>query len=129
LSTYYTTCDSGGAWAYTITDTDTYNVGDYRIYSLVQNASTSAQSLFSNSLQFSVAASSSATPTPAACDISEGDLSCDGNVNLADFSILMYYWGTNEAAADINEDELVNLVDFSVMMYYWGNLKTFDYDN
>ncbi|NMC35704.1 hypothetical protein GYA49_01525 [Candidatus Beckwithbacteria bacterium] len=119
LSTYYTTADSVGAWSYTIDDTSTYNVGDYRVYALVQN-SIGTQSLFSNSLQFSVTASSSATPSPPACSIDQGDLNCDDAVNLIDFSILMYYWGTDSSSADINEDDIVNLIDFSIMMYYWG---------
>ena len=53
-------------------------------------------------------------------DISEGDLNCDSIINLTDFSILMYYWGTTDDTADINEDDIVNISDFSIMMYYWG---------
>ena len=47
------------------------------------------------------------------------DLNCDGKVDLVDFSILMYYWGTSSAHADINGDHIVDLTDFSIMMYYW----------
>ncbi len=47
------------------------------------------------------------------------DLNNDGKVNLVDFSILMYYWGTTNATSDINKDGKVNLVDFSIMMYCW----------
>jgi hypothetical protein len=47
------------------------------------------------------------------------DLNQDGKVNLIDFSILLYYWGTNNPCADQNQDGIVNLVDFSIMMYYW----------
>jgi hypothetical protein len=47
------------------------------------------------------------------------DLNQDGRVNLIDFSILLYYWGTNNPCADQNQDGIVNLVDFSIMMYYW----------
>ncbi len=48
-----------------------------------------------------------------------GDLNKDGRVNLTDFSILLYYWGTDNACADQNQDGIVNLTDFSIMMYYW----------
>jgi cysteine-rich repeat protein len=47
------------------------------------------------------------------------DLNGDGRVNLADFSILLYHWGTDDACADQNQDGIVNLADFSIMMYYW----------
>lgn len=47
------------------------------------------------------------------------DLNTDKRVNLTDFSILLYYWGTNNSCADQNSDGKVNLTDFSIMMYYW----------
>lgn len=47
------------------------------------------------------------------------DLNCDGRVNIIDFSILMYYWGSSDPRADINGDGIVNVVDFSIMMAYW----------
>lgn len=49
----------------------------------------------------------------------EADLNGDGRVNLMDFSILLYYWGTDNVCADQNQDGIVNLADFSIMMYYW----------
>lgn len=47
------------------------------------------------------------------------DLNCDGSVNLTDFSILLYYWDTNNVVADINLDGTVGLVDFSIMLFDW----------
>jgi cysteine-rich repeat protein len=47
------------------------------------------------------------------------DLNKDGRVNLLDFSILLYYWGSDNPCADQNQDGIVNLADFSIMMYYW----------
>ncbi len=47
------------------------------------------------------------------------DLNNDGKINLMDFSILLYYWGTDNQCADQNRDGEVNLADFSIMMYYW----------
>ncbi len=118
LRTYYATSSATGLWSYTIDNTDEYIPGDYHIYSLVQNG-TGSQSLFSNALQFTVISSQEGGTNPL-CDISRGDLNCDDSINLVDFSILMYYWGSTNQISDINEDESVNLVDFSVMMYYWG---------
>ncbi len=118
LRTYYASAGAMGLWSYTIATTSSYTPGDYRIYSLVQNSGGS-QSLFSTALQFTVL-STSASSGSTACDISKGDLNCDTNINLTDFSILMYYWGTSSVTADINSDNSVNLTDFSIMMYYWG---------
>ena len=117
VRSYTASTSAAGLWNYTITDTNTYSPGDYRIYAIAQTQ-TSIQSLFSPSLLFSIVTS---VGGGTACgDISQGDLNCDAIVNLTDFSILMYYWGTTNAAADINTDGNVELTDFSIMMYYWG---------
>ena len=50
---------------------------------------------------------------------SGADLNHDGKVNLTDFSILLYYWNTNNECADLNHDGKVNLIDFSILLYYW----------
>ncbi len=47
------------------------------------------------------------------------DLNHDGRINLTDFSILLYHWGTDHVEADINLDGKVNLIDFSLLMYCW----------
>ncbi len=49
----------------------------------------------------------------------EADLNGDKRVNLTDFSILLFYWSTNNACADQNQNGTVDLIDFSIMMYYW----------
>ena len=119
LRSYATTADVDGNWTVTITDSSGYVPGDYRLYAMAQTG-TGLQSLFSPAVLFTLTPTSVGSGT-ACGDISEGDLNCDTLVNLADFSILMYYWGTISPAADINLDGAVNLTDFSVMMYYWGS--------
>ena len=47
------------------------------------------------------------------------DLNRDGRVNLADFSILLFHWGTSSPLADINGDGRVGLPDFSIMLFQW----------
>jgi hypothetical protein len=47
------------------------------------------------------------------------DLNNDGKVNLVDFSILLYHWGTDHAIADLNSDGRVNLTDFSILLFNW----------
>ncbi len=53
------------------------------------------------------------------------DLNIDTQINLADFSILMFNFGLNPPpnwASDINDDANVDLADFSIMMFNWtGN--------
>lgn len=54
--------------------------------------------------------------------ILSADLNLDNLVNLTDFSILMYNYGTSNPlnlSADINDNGPVDLQDFSMMMYYW----------
>lgn len=119
LRSYVTTAGSNGLWDYTISNASDYVQGDYRMYTIVQHDQ-GWLSLTSPSRLFSIVASQSASGT-ACGDISQGDLNCDSSVDLTDFSILMYYWGTNSEAADINNDVDVNLTDFSIMMYYWGS--------
>lgn len=71
------------------------------------------QSGFSRSVSFYVGKVGGEAVCPNA------DLNKDGRVNLTDFSILLYYWGTDNACADQNQNGIVDLVDFSIMMYYW----------
>jgi hypothetical protein len=47
------------------------------------------------------------------------DLNCDGLVNLTDFSILLFHWGSTNSTADINSDGTVSLTDFSIMLFDW----------
>jgi hypothetical protein len=68
---------------------------------------------FSRSVSFAVGKIGGSAVCPNA------DLNKDGRVNLTDFSILLYYWGTDNACADQNQNGVVDLVDFSIMMYYW----------
>ncbi len=49
----------------------------------------------------------------------KADLNGDGRVNLADFSILLYYWGTSNPIADLNGDGIVDIQDLSILLYYW----------
>jgi hypothetical protein len=51
------------------------------------------------------------------------DLNRDGSVNLIDFSILLFWWGTDggdsSPPADINQDSNVSLTDFSILLFNW----------
>ncbi len=118
LRSYSTTVDSEGNWSYTITNTEEYVPGDYQIHALVQSSG-GLTSLHSPSLGFTINSTIGSIGT-ACGEISNGDINCDDLVDLTDFSILMYYWGTSNAIADINVDSRVDITDFSIMMYWWG---------
>lgn len=67
---------------------------------------------FSQALNFYVGSRDVATPISA-------DLNGDGKVNLVDFSILLFHFGTDHALADLNVDGKVNLTDFSILLFNW----------
>lgn len=48
-----------------------------------------------------------------------GDFDGNDQVNLADFSILLFYWNSSNPTADANNDGKVNLADFSIMLFNW----------
>jgi cysteine-rich repeat protein len=54
---------------------------------------------------------------------SNADLNRDGKVNLIDFSILVFWWGTaggnSNPPADINLNAKVGLEDFSILLFNW----------
>ncbi len=55
--------------------------------------------------------------------VSNSDLNRDGKVNLIDFSILIFWWGTpggnSNPPADINQNAKVGLEDFSILLFNW----------
>lgn len=128
IRSYTVQSDNGGQWSQTLSsnETKTFNPGEYRTYSFVQDVN-SNQSIVSSTLTFFVKTSDVENPDPVCtvngvespADISKGDLNCDGKVNLTDFSILLFHWKTNHKKADINKDGNVSLTDFSIMMYYF----------
>ena len=76
----------------------------------------SIESNFGQTLSFFVGVN----PTGA---ISSSDLNRDGKVNLVDFSILVFWWGTDggtsNPSADINGNGKVGLEDFSILLFNW----------
>lgn len=50
------------------------------------------------------------------------DLNGDRRIDMADFSILLFYWGRQGNAIrryDFNHDSVVDLADVSILLYYW----------
>jgi hypothetical protein len=103
---------SNGLWSLSVATTDLAN-GDH--YAKAAYTATSSGNLIksplSQSLPFVIGQGSSKFLT--------ADLNRDGKVNLADFSMLLFYWGSRGPTGDINEDGKVNLADFSIMLSQW----------
>jgi hypothetical protein len=51
-----------------------------------------------------------------------GDMNGDGKINVVDFSIMLFWWGSSAPAAktyDVNGDGRVDIKDMSIMFFYW----------
>ncbi len=48
------------------------------------------------------------------------DINSDTRIDLVDFSIMLFLWGTNSAIADIDRSGLVELTDFSILLFCWS---------
>lgn len=107
-----TTTDSSGAYSIRfdtakLTEDEHITKSRATIYDLIGP--------FSRVLQFIVGRTAKQLKT--------ADLNKDNRVNLIDFSILLYWWGTSNTKgldiADINADKRVNIIDFSIMLFQW----------
>jgi hypothetical protein len=107
-----TSCDAFGNWEIKF---DTSKLSGEQIFSVKARAffKPTEASDFSRVLEFGLGKA----PQISLC--ARSDLNKDGKVNLVDFSILLYWWGSSNEIADINADSKVNLTDFSIMMYCW----------
>ena len=105
--------NSSGFWS-TAVDTNGYTNGTYKARAKATQAS-GLQTNFSNYQLYGVG--------QAANRPLNTDLNRDGKVNLVDFSILLFWWGTaggdSNPPADINSDAKVNLTDFSILLFNW----------
>jgi cysteine-rich repeat protein len=111
-----TTSDAAGIWSYEL-DTQRLRVAEHtiRARSVTENGLLRSQSGYSLALQLFVGVDGRVT-TPS-------DLNRDGRINLIDFSILIFWWGTNggdsDPTADINGNGRVGIEDFSILLFNW----------
>lgn len=111
-----TTSGANGNWTINF-DTSKVSIAEHilRARTIVGTPPLATESSFSNSLQLFVGVDGKLT-TPS-------DLNRDGSVNLIDFSILIFWWGTNggdsNPPADINANGKVGLEDFSILLFNW----------
>ena len=111
--TFTITSDQNGRWEQVL-DTGGFTTGPHQARARVITEEF-GQSNFSNFVRYGVGEEIS--------DTLHADLNRDGRVNLVDFSILLFWWGTDggdsDPPADINQDGVVNLVDFSILLFNW----------
>ena len=108
------TADSNGKWSTTLS-TAGLQKDLWKVRARSSTPLTGVTSQFSNYTTYAIG---QATPKTL-----NSDLNRDGKVNLVDFSILLFHWGTSGGTsnppADINGDGIVNLTDFSIMIFNW----------
>lgn len=114
------TADVQGRWTYTIAGTKAGD-GSHTVkvkFEITEGVggTIKRESSFSNLLSFGVG-------TGALPVTGSSDLNRDGKVNLIDFSILIFWWGTtggnSNPPADINGNAKVGLEDFSILLFNW----------
>ena len=114
--TFTTTSDSTGKWSLEL-NTGSLSVSAHTLKArfISGSGSLKTQSPYGTSLALSVGVEGKAT--------SNSDLNRDGKVNLIDFSILIFWWGTpggnSNPPADINQNGKVGLEDFSILLFNW----------
>jgi len=106
--------DSNGKWSTTLS-TVGLQKDIWKVRARSSTPATGVTSQFSNYTTYAIG--------QAAPKTLNSDLNRDGKVNLVDFSILLFHWGTSGGTsnppADINGDGKVNLTDFSILIFNW----------
>ena len=108
------TSSSAGLWGVSASALGLQDEAFHSVKAIFEQFGTGDQSKsgFSQALNFYVGQRDVATPK-------NGDLNGDGKVNLVDFSILLFHFGTDREIADLNSDGRVNLTDFSILLFNW----------
>lgn len=113
LKTFTTTSDGDGAWSYDAS-TAGFQTGTYKVRAKAKQES----GVSTDYADWTFYGVGEEADTPRASDLNR-----DGSVNLIDFSILLFWWGTDggesNPPADINADGRVSLTDFSIMIFNW----------
>lgn len=112
--TLTTVADTSGNWSTTL-NTATLSVAEHTVKArfTTGTGNLKTDSPFGTALTLFVGVEGRA--------VSNSDLNRDGKVNLIDFSILIFWWGTagGTSGADINGNGRVSLEDFSILLFNW----------
>lgn len=115
-NTLKTTSDASGNWS-VVFDTKTVSVDTHTAKArfITGEGALKTESTYGTALSLFVGVEGKAT--------SNSDLNRDGKVNLIDFSILIFWWGSpggsSNPPADINGNGRVGLEDFSILLFNW----------
>ena len=110
------TSTTDGTWS-VLLDTKKMKVAEHTIKarSITGTPPITSQSSFSTALQLFVGVDGKVTTS--------SDLNRDTKVNLTDFSIMIFWWGSNggnsNPSADINGNGKVGIEDFSILLFNW----------
>lgn len=111
-----TTTNANGNWMINL-DTKKLRVAEHtlRARSVLGTPPLTTESTYSSTLQLFVGVDGKVTTS--------SDLNRDTKVNLVDFSILIFWWGTNAGnsspSADIKANGKVGIEDFSILLFNW----------
>lgn len=110
-----TTAGADGSWSL-ILNTASLRVAEHTLKARsVTGTTLQTQSSFSSAMQLFVGVNGQVTRP--------SDLNRDGKINLIDFSILIFWWGSNggnsNPPADINGNSKVGIEDFSILLFNW----------
>lgn len=113
----YASSTSLGDWQYTLDTKGFVNDASHLTKAMFSMMTTEGEikSGYSKALSFYLGKNAGTIGVCAGADLNK-----DGKVNLIDFSILLYYWGTDNACADQNHNGKVDLTDFSILLYNWN---------
>lgn len=108
--------DASGNWSLNL-NTGTISVSTHTVKArfISGTGALKTESPYGTALSLAVGVEGKAT--------SNSDLNRDGKINLIDFSILIFWWGTpggnSNPPADINQNAKVGLEDFSILLFNW----------
>lgn len=116
LRTLTATSDTSGAWSVALTTTGITPASYTAKARYIEGSGAlKRESTYGSVLQLAIGVEGKVA--------SNADLNRDGKVNLIDFSILVFWWGSpggnSNPPADINGNARVGLEDFSILLFNW----------
>lgn len=100
----------------------------FSVYGIDQHGRRFSSQTFSVMVNANIVTSVSGILLSSDIDLSQplaqkSDLNTDSRVDIADMSILLYWWNAPDASgasvADLNNDGKVELTDLSILLFYW----------
>ena len=117
--TYGATADQDGLYTAKL-DLSMLSIGAYTLHAVATKNGQSTPSSKGKIVLIGLSVGTG-TKTGAGGVCTEGDLNCDGRVDIVDYSIMKYWYKKQNppAAVDLSHDGIVNLKDFSILAADW----------